>query len=141
MKAVLEKYQLDRPALTVITSEAQHRSYTAALIELEEQDHVSAEDKKYAGLLAALIEKYEKEKYPIDPASPVEILKELITANDLRQKDLAPLLGGESGVSAILSGERRINMDHAVRLGERFRVSPLLFFPVKSPTKHSTSTR
>lgn len=137
---VLEKYQLDRPALTVIASEAQHRSYTAALIELEEADHTSAEDRKYANLLAALIEKYEEEHYPIQGATPLEILQELISTNGLRQKELAPLLGGESGVSAILNGDRRINMDQALRLGERFRVSPMLFMPTK-PAKRARPTR
>jgi HTH-type transcriptional regulator/antitoxin HigA len=138
---VLEKYQLNRPAPAVITSEAQLDQYTNALIELEERDHSSPEDKKYARLLAVLIEKYEDEHYPIDAASPVEILKELIAANNLRQKDLAPLLGGESGVSAILSGERRINMDHAIKLGEHFKVSPMLFIPKKPATKHSSAPR
>jgi HTH-type transcriptional regulator/antitoxin HigA len=132
---VLEKYELDRPALTVIESEAQLDQYTAALIELEEQNRLSPEDKKYARLLAVLIEKYEDEHYPVEGVSPVEVLKELISANDLRQKDLAPLLGGESGVSAILSGERRINMDHAIKLGERFKVSPMLFISAKPAAK------
>ena len=129
MTAVVEKYKLDRPTPVPITSEAQHHAYTAELIALEERDHLSASDRKYARLLAILIERYEKEKYPVESASPVETLKELISANDLRQKDLAPIFGGESGVSAILNGERRINMDHAIKLGERFKVSPLLFFP------------
>jgi HTH-type transcriptional regulator/antitoxin HigA len=140
MTTVLEKYHLGRPALAVITSEAQHRSYTTALIQLESQGHPSAEDRKYANLLAALIEKYEVEHYPIEAASPVEALRELIAANELRQKDLAPLLGGESGVSAILSGDRKINMNQAIRLGERFKVSPLLFLPLKE-AKRSRVTR
>lgn len=136
MTAVLKKYQLDRPALAVIASEAQHRSYTTALLELESQDHLSAEDRKFANLLAALIEKFETEHDPIEAASPAEVLRELIAANGLRQKDLAPLLGGESGVSSILSGERRINLNQAIRLGERFNVSPLLFLSVRH-TKRS----
>jgi HTH-type transcriptional regulator/antitoxin HigA len=140
MTGALEKYQLDRPGLAVITSDAQHRSYTDALIALEMQDHLSAGDRKYANLLAALIQKYEDEHYPIAAVSPLKALKELISANDLRQKDLAPLLGGESGVSAILNGDRRINMDQAVRLGERFKVSPMLFISTK-PAKHPTSAR
>ena len=124
---VLEKYKLDRPAPTMITSEAQHQYYTAVLTELELLDHASAEDRKYANVLATLIEKYEDERYPIESVAPVEILKELMSVNELRQKDLAPLLGGESGVSAILNGDRRINMDQAFRLGNRFKVSPMLF--------------
>lgn len=140
MTALLEKYQLARPALTLIRSEAQHRSYTDALVDLETQEDLSTEDRKYANLLAALIQRYEDQRYPIEAMSPVEALKELISSNNLRQKDLASLLGGESGVSAILSGDRRINMDQALRLGERFKVSPMLFISAK-PAKHSISIR
>ena len=139
---VLEKYKLDRPTPTVIASEAQHQYYTAVLTELELLDRPTAEDRKYANVLAALIEKYEDERYPIENVEPVEILAELMSANDLRQKDLAALLGGESGVSAILNGDRRINMDQAFRLGERFKVSPLLFMSTKMPkNRHSGAVR
>lgn len=139
---VLEKYKLDRPTPTVIASEAQHQYYTAVLTELELLDRPTAEDRKYANVLAALIEKYEDERYPIENVEPVEILAELMSANDLRQKDLAALLGGESGVSAILNGDRRINMDQAFRLGERFKVSPLLFMSTKMPKdRHSGAVR
>jgi HTH-type transcriptional regulator / antitoxin HigA len=130
---VLEKYKLDRPTPTVITSEAQHQYYTTVLTELELLDRPTAEDRKYANVLAALIEKYEDERYPIESVEPVAILAELMSANDLRQRDLAALLGGESGVSAILNGDRRINMDQAFRLGERFKVSPMLFMSAKMP--------
>ncbi|MGH9612656.1 MAG: helix-turn-helix domain-containing protein, partial [Bryobacteraceae bacterium] len=133
---------LDRPTPTVIASEAQHQYYTAVLTELELLDRPTAEDRKYANVLAALIEKYEDECYPIEGVEPVEILAELMSANDLRQKDLAALLGGESGVSAILNGDRRINMDQAFRLGERFKVSPMLFMSTKMPKfRHSSAAR
>jgi HTH-type transcriptional regulator / antitoxin HigA len=125
----------------MITSDAQHQYYIAVLTELELLDRASAEDRKYANLLATLIEKYEDERYPIAGAEPVEMLKELMSVNELRQKDLARLLGGESGVSAILGGDRRINMDQAFRLGERFKVSPMLFMSTKPKLRHSSAVR
>ena len=136
----LEKYKLDRPAPTMIMPEAQHRYYSAVLTELELLDHASTEDRKYANVLAMLIEKYEDERYPMEGAHPVEILKELMSVNELRQKDLAPLLGGESGISAILNGDRRINMDQAFRLGNRFKVSPMLFMS-QPKQKHPSAPR
>jgi antitoxin component HigA of HigAB toxin-antitoxin module len=39
---------------------------------------------------------YEDEHYPVEAVSPVEVLNELISANYLWQRDLTPLLGGES---------------------------------------------
>ncbi len=53
----------------------------------------------------------------------------MIERHGLRQRDLAPELGGESVVSEVLSGKRRLNMAHIEQLSRRFRVSPAVFFP------------
>ncbi|MGH9687866.1 MAG: helix-turn-helix domain-containing protein [Candidatus Acidiferrales bacterium] len=130
MRAALERYQLCRPALTVIASETQCERYVEALVDLEKQAHRSAEDRKYGQLLAALIEKYERERYPVEPASPLKVLAELIQANGLRQKDLAGILGGhESVVSEIVNGKRPLSKTHIEKLSRRFNVSPAVFFP------------
>jgi HTH-type transcriptional regulator/antitoxin HigA len=55
-------------------------------------------------------------------------LRGLISANNLRQKDLAPLLGSESVVSEILSGKRELNKRQIEKLSTRFNVSPAVFF-------------
>lgn len=129
MSPVLQKYQLKSPALSVITSDAQLDEYTNALIELEEQRHLSAEDQQYARLLAALIEKYENEHYPISASSPAEVVRELLEQNELRQKDLVSLLGSESVVSEIVNGRRPLSKSNIEKLSRRFRVSPAVFFP------------
>ena len=53
---------------------------------------------------------------------------ELMEANDLKQKDLAPLLGSESVVSEVLRGKRELNKHHIERLSKRFGVTPAVFF-------------
>jgi HTH-type transcriptional regulator/antitoxin HigA len=79
-----------------------------------------------------LIEAYEEKHYPIRSATPLEVLQELMTANDLRQKDLAPLFGSESIVSEVLSGKRGLNKRHIEKLSRRFKVSPELFFDLNN---------
>jgi HTH-type transcriptional regulator / antitoxin HigA len=125
----LKKYELKQHALPVITSDEQLDEYTNALIELEEQRNLTAEDQKYARMLAALIEKYENEHYPIAAATPQEVLVELIEQNGLRQRDLVPLLGTESVVSEIVNGKRTLSKTNIEKLSYRFRVSPAVFFP------------
>jgi HTH-type transcriptional regulator / antitoxin HigA len=125
----LKKYELKQHALPVITSDEQLDEYTNALIELEERRDLTAEDRKYARVLAALIEKYENEHYPIAAATPQEVLVELIEQNGLRQRDLVPLLGTESVVSEIVNGKRALSKTNIERLSQRFRVSPAVFFP------------
>jgi HTH-type transcriptional regulator / antitoxin HigA len=112
----------------VITSGAQNERYIAALLEPEKKDRLSAKEKDFAELLTVLIEAYEEEHYPIGAANPVEVLVELMEANNHKQKDLAPLLGSEGVVSEVLRGKRELNKHHTERLSRRFRVSPAVFF-------------
>jgi len=126
---VIEKDTLNGIAAPkVITSDAQNERYIAALLELEKKDRLSAEESDFAELLTVLIEAYEEEHFPIRAASPVEVLVELMEANNLKQKDLAPFLGSESVVSEVLRGKRELNKYHIERLSRRFRVSPAVFF-------------
>jgi len=79
-------------------------------------------------VLTVLIEAYEEKHYPIRALSPVKVLTELMAANNLKQKDLAPLFGSESIVSEVLHGKREMNKQHIEKLSQRFNVSPALFF-------------
>ncbi len=102
----IEKYIFNDPgAPKVITSEAQHDQYVAALLDLDRRSRLTAAEKNFAEHLTLLIEAYEEENHFIRSASPVEVLQELLLANSLRQKDLVPQLGSESVVSEILSGK------------------------------------
>jgi HTH-type transcriptional regulator/antitoxin HigA len=47
----------------------------------------------------------------------------------LKQRDLAAELGGESVVSEVLSGKRKLNAAHIEQLSQRFHISPAVFFP------------
>lgn len=125
----IEKYSIKGfPAPRTITSEAQNDQYTEVLYNLERRGHLSAAEEKYAELLTVLIEAYEEKHYPIRALSPVEVLMELMAANNLKQKDLASLFGSESIVSEVLHGKREMNKQHIEKLSQRFNVSPALFF-------------
>jgi HTH-type transcriptional regulator/antitoxin HigA len=128
MTAVLERPDLLEGVPRVVTSDAQNERYIAALLELERRGNLTPAEKNLAEVLTLLVEAYEEEHYPIRSASPVDVLKELIDANNLRQRDLAPMLGSESVVSEILSGKRELNKHHIEKLSKRFGVSPAVFF-------------
>ncbi len=72
---------------------------------------------------------------PTPAPKPAELLQHLMDANNLRQIDLADILGGQSTVSAILRGKRTINLRQAQALAMRFCVSPAAFIemPATSP--------
>jgi HTH-type transcriptional regulator/antitoxin HigA len=128
MIAVSEKYALEIGSPTPITSERQHDEYLSVLGRLASKDNPTSEEEKYAGVLLTLIEAYEDEHHSIPHASPVEVLRTLMDANDLRQKDLVGIFGSESIVSEVLHKKRNLNKAHIEKLSKRFHVSPAVFF-------------
>ena len=128
MIEVPEKYALEVNSPTPITSERQHKEYLLVLDKLANKERPTAEEEKYAQVLMTLIEAYEEEHDSVPDASPLEVLRALMDANNLRQKDLAPIFGSESIVSEVLHGKREINRTHIEKLSKRFRVSPTVFF-------------
>jgi HTH-type transcriptional regulator / antitoxin HigA len=128
MIAVNEKYALDVRTPTPITSDRQHAEYLSVLDKLAARENPTNEEEKYAAVLMTLIEAYEEEHHSIPDASPVQVLRTLMEANGLRQKDLASIFGSESIVSEVLHKKRALNKTHIEKLSRRFGVSPAVFF-------------
>jgi HTH-type transcriptional regulator/antitoxin HigA len=122
------KYLMKDGAPKTISSPQQHEAYISRLLELQRKAHRTAEETETAKLLIVLIADYEEKHFTIEKASGVQVLKELMDTNGLRQKDLAKDLGGESIVSLILKGKRQLNRRQMEKLSERFHVSPAVFF-------------
>jgi len=128
MISVPERYALEVSSPAPIRSARQHEEYLSVLDRLANKENPTSEEEKYAGVLLTLIEAYEEEVHPIPDAPPVEVLRTLMEANDLRQKDLVPIFGSESIVSEILHKKRDLNKSHIEKLSKRFHVSPSVFF-------------
>ncbi len=117
-----------RGAPRLIHSEKQLAEYTDALFALTAKASPTADEEKAIELLTLLIDRYESERYPVPDAGPADVLRFLLDQSGLVQRDIAGDLGGESTVSLVLSGKRRLNYDHIARLSRRFHVSPSVFF-------------
>ncbi len=128
MISVDDKYVLEVNAPMPITSDRQHAEYLSVLDKLASLENPTKEEEKYAEVLMALIEAYEEEHHSIPDASPLEVLRTLMEANNLRQKDMAPIFGSESIVSEVLHKKRDLNKTHIEKLSKRFGVSPAVFF-------------
>lgn len=81
----------------------------------------------YLYALTDLVELYETEHIPMPEVRGIDILRHLMEANDLRQKDLVPLFGSKSIVSEVLSGKRQLTLAHITKLSERFGLSADVF--------------
>ncbi len=113
----------------VIRSEVENERHIAMLEELDRKgSRMSAAERRMAELLTLLIEDFEEKHYSLKASSPLDVLNELMLANNLKQKDLVDVFGTPSIASEVLAGKRRLNTDHIRRLSRRFKVSPEVFF-------------
>src|ERR1039458_3811798 len=101
----------------VIRSEAENQRYLALLEELDSKgNRMTAAERRMAELLTLLIEDFEEKHYAIKAASPVEVLNELMHANNLKQKDMLDVFSMPSIVSEVLRGKRQLTTEHIRKL-------------------------
>jgi HTH-type transcriptional regulator/antitoxin HigA len=118
---------LARTLPSVIHNEKENERYLAMLEELDKKPKLTPAEQRLTELLTLLIEDFEEKAYSLKPASPTEVLSQLIEANDLRQKDLTDVFGTPSIVSEVLNGKRGLAIAHIKKLSRRFHVSPEVF--------------
>ncbi|MCH6200675.1 transcriptional regulator [Aquiflexum sp. LQ15W] len=94
----------------IITTE---QEYEAALNRLAEvfESHQDSPEGMEAELLVTLIEKYEKEHYPINLPDPIKAIREAIEMKGLKEKDLIPAIGSKTTVSLVLNRKRAMTVD------------------------------
>ena len=62
-------------------------------------------------ILSILIEKYEKEHYPIELPDPIEAIKFRMEQMGYTQNDLAEIIGLKSRASEILNRKRKLSLE------------------------------
>jgi len=112
----------------VIRSEAENERFIQMLEDLDRKGRrMSSAERRMAELLTLLLEDFEERHYALKAASPVDVVSEVMQANDLKQKDLVDVFGTPSIVSEVVNGKRKLNAEHIRKLCRRFRVSPEVF--------------
>ncbi|MGH9521518.1 MAG: helix-turn-helix domain-containing protein [Terriglobales bacterium] len=112
----------------VVRDEKQNAEYVRRLEQLTSKKRVTAAERKLIELLTVLVEEFESRAYPLPEAGPLNVIRHLMEANGLRQKDLVDVFGTESIVSDVLNGKRELTKEQIRRLSKRFHVSPAVFF-------------
>ncbi|HEX8532106.1 MAG TPA: helix-turn-helix domain-containing protein, partial [Cytophagales bacterium] len=73
-------------------------------------------------VLTMLIKEYEDQQVHIKPADPVDVIKFVMEQQDLKQVDLAPLMGGKNRVSEVLSRKRALTLDMIRKLSQALHI-------------------
>lgn len=111
----------------VIRSGEEHERLANELMRLDERDDLSPEERELAELLTVLIEKYEERTFPIRRAGGRQVLRHLMEARALSQKDLWKIFGSKGITSEVFHGKRSISKTQAKKLAAFFQVSAELF--------------
>ena len=93
-----------------ITTEQEYEIALARLSAIFDTDPDSAEGME-AELLVTLIDKYEKEHYPVSLPDPIDAIKETMERKGLKDKDLIPAIGSKTTVSLILNRKRPMKVE------------------------------
>lgn len=132
---VLQRLLVDFPPRPM-QSALMHRHYSMALeiiLEAVESGELEGTAKeaaeKFVGIVAPFVRDYEKKSISSKEPEHSDILRFLMEQHGLRQEDLGPDLGGQSVVSDVLRGRRKLNVEQISRLCARFNISPATFFP------------
>src|SRR5271170_5470126 len=109
----------------VIHTEKENRYYLAKVEELNDRwTELTQAERDLYETLGVLIEDFEKKTYNTRGVTPVEVIKELMAANALKQKDLVGVFETASVASEVLRGKRALTTSHIRRLSKRFNISP-----------------
>jgi HTH-type transcriptional regulator/antitoxin HigA len=111
-----------------IRTEGELEATQAIVDELLDQLHLTEDERDYLDLLGTLIYEYEEKQVTIPDIHGSELIKALMVERDLLQKDLVSIFKTESIVSAVLSGQRNLTVNHIQKLAKFFHVSPAVFF-------------
>lgn len=125
--------------LVSIRSDEQLEAAIAMLHRLLDLHTRSEAQEEYLGALTDLIETYESIHVPIRQASGVEVVRHLMEAGGLRQKDLSEIFGNKAITSQVLSGKRPIGLTAARRLSTRFALPLDVFLSFDAARQPPTS--
>jgi HTH-type transcriptional regulator/antitoxin HigA len=121
--AALLVENLPRP----IQTEAENERALKVVERLCAKADLSPEEETLLEVLSCLIRAFEDQHYAIPKAPPARVLRMLIENRNLRASDLAPVVGSQRALNAILSGKRAPDPDEAKKLGDFFNLTPATF--------------
>ncbi|NQW30241.1 MAG: DNA-binding protein [Ignavibacteria bacterium] len=95
-------------------------------------------------LLVALVEMYEKKKFPQELPTPIEAIKFRMEQQGLKAKDLVRYMGSAAKVSEVLSGKRMLSTNMIRRLVDGLGIPAEVLLQkaeVGSPLRRMPSTK
>jgi HTH-type transcriptional regulator / antitoxin HigA len=93
---------------------------------IDKQD-INQDDKDYLKVLGTLVYEYEQKHEPMPVPKGIELIKALMTEENLQPRDLVGIFDNESTVIRVLEENQEITAKQVQKLGEFFHISPIMF--------------
>ncbi|MBX3164244.1 MAG: helix-turn-helix domain-containing protein [Bacteroidetes bacterium] len=110
----------------VIKTASEHKKAVKRAMEIFHAEPNTPEDDEL-GVLLLLIKDYEDRTVKMPEVDVLEIIKDKMQEQGIKNKDLEPIIGSKSYVSSILSGRRELTLKMATRLKDYFHLPAELF--------------
>jgi HTH-type transcriptional regulator/antitoxin HigA len=112
---------------TILKTERDYNKANKRLMEIFNANPNTTEDDEL-GVLILLIKDYDERHYALPEIDILDVIKEKMQEQGLKNKDLEPIIGSKGYVSSILSGRRDLTLKMAQKLKEFFNLPAELFF-------------
>jgi len=110
----------------VINNETEYQKTLNRAVHLFHAEPGTPEDEEL-GVLLLLIKDYEDRTIKMPEVNVLELIKEKMEEQGLKNKDLEPIIGSKGHVSSILSGRRDITLKMAQKLRDFFDLPAEVF--------------
>ena len=111
---------------SIVKTKEQYNEYCEILENLVYLENQNMQDE--VELLTLLIEKWDNEHNSLMDLNPIELLKSLMTENNMKSKDLVEILGLSKGtVSKILNYHKGLSKETIRKLADYFKLSQETF--------------
>jgi len=100
------------------------KEYRAAMKSVDILWHAKngTEDADRLEVLTILIERYEREHFPIPDPDPVDFLQYIMETRGLSRKDLEPFIGSRARVAEVLNRVRPLSLEMIRKLSENLGI-------------------
>ena len=92
-----------------------------------DKQNITQDDKDYLKVLGTLVYEYEQKHEPMPVLQGIELIKALMTEENLQPCDLISIFDDESTVAKVLEKKQEITAKQIQKLGDFFHVSPIMF--------------
>ena len=130
-KSLLKLFERFPPRL--IETEQQLEATQAVVDELVRRPSLNRAEEEHLSLLGMLIHEWEEEHERIPDVSGPELIRVLLEARGMRQRDLveAGIFSTETVASDVLAGRRPFRLDHVIGVARLLKVPAEAFLPAR----------